>query len=105
MRDFTAVLAIALTTVSCSRGVSHVKTRALPVSNPRTYSFALPLEEVRARALQAFSLEHQIEQPILGRSVPPSHLESILSAECATNAVFGAGVLADPKAKCSPDQN
>ena len=97
IRDFTAVLAIALTTVSCSRGVSHVQTRVLRVSNLTTYSFALPLEEVRARALQAFSLEHQVEQPIFGRSVPASHLESILSAECATNAVFGAAVFADPR--------
>ncbi len=95
-KNLISLAVVALAAVSCSRGVSRVQTRSLPASNPTTYSFALPLEEVRAQALKAFSIEHQVAQPIFGRSGPASHLESILSAECATNAVFGAAVFRDP---------
>jgi hypothetical protein len=95
-KNLTAALSIALAAVSCSHGVSHIQTRSLPAPNPTTYCFALPLGEVRTRALQAFSIEHQVEQPVFGRSAPLSHMESIFSAECATNAVFGAALFRDP---------
>jgi len=95
-KNLSAALSIALAAGSCSRGVSPIQTRLLPASNPTTYSFALPLEEVRARALQAFSIEHQVEQPVFSRSAPGSHLESVFSAECATNVVFGVAVFHDP---------
>jgi hypothetical protein len=95
-KNLTAVLSIALAAVSCSHGVSHIQTRSLPAPNPTSYSFALPVEVVRTRALEAFSIEHQIDQPVFGRSAPLSHMESIFSAECATNAVFGATLFLDP---------
>ena len=92
----TIVLAVALVVVSCSHGVSRIQTRSLPSPNPTRYSFPLPLEEVHTRALQAFSREHQYKEPIFGRSASNARLESILSAECSTNAVSGKAVFADP---------
>ena len=47
-------------------------------------------------AWQALSIEHQIDQPIFGRSPVAAHLEDTLDAECATNAVFGQAVFRDP---------
>jgi hypothetical protein len=90
------ILTLGLATVSCSRGVSRVQTRVLPVANPTTFTFPMPLEEVHTAALQAFSIERQVKQPIFGRSDPASNLEHILSAECSTNAVFAATLFQDP---------
>jgi hypothetical protein len=95
-KSLTITFAVALVAVSCSRGVSRIQTRSLPAPNPTTYSFPKPLEEVHASALQAFSIQHQIEEPIFGRSAGMVHLEPILSAECSTNAVFGKIVFDDP---------
>ena len=92
----TIIIALALVAASCSRGVSHVQTRSLPAPNPTTYSFPLPLEEVHTRALQAFSIKHQIGDPIFGRSASKFHLEPVLFAECSTNAVIGEAVFRDP---------
>src|SRR5437899_11165640 len=92
-KSFTTVFAVALVAVSCSQGI---QTRSLPTLNPTTYSFPLPLEEVRTKALQAFSIDHQIDEPVFGRPSSPVHLESVLSAECSTNAVFGEAVFRDP---------
>ncbi|PWU09638.1 MAG: hypothetical protein C5B50_26935 [Verrucomicrobia bacterium] len=49
--------------------------------------------------MQAFSIEHQTQQPIFGRPPSGADLESIFSAESATNAVFGAAVFRDPANK------
>ena len=95
-KSFTVVLAVAFAAVSCSHGVSRIRTRSLPSPNPTSYSFPLPLEEVHTRALQAFSSEHQSRKPIFGKSASPVHLESILSVECLTNAVVGKALFADP---------
>ena len=95
-KSLTASLAVALVSVSCSLGVSRVQTRPLPTPNPTTYLFPLPLEEVRTRSLQAFSIEHQIDRPVFERPASTAHLKSILSAECSTNAVFGEAILRDP---------
>ena len=91
--NLTTILAVALVAVSCIRGI---QTHPLPAPNPTTYSFAVPLEQVHTGALQAFSIEHQIHEPVFGRSSGPVHLESVLSAECSTNAVFGEAVFRDP---------
>ena len=92
------ILAVALLAASCSRGVSRIQTRSLPKPNPTTYSFALPLEEVRTRALQAFSVEHQIAEPLFSTASQSqtTPLESILSAECSNDAVFGERIFRDP---------
>lgn len=89
-------LAVALVAVSCSSGVSRIHTRSLPSPNPTTYSFPLPLEEVRGKALDAFSIEHQIDHPIFERPASNLHLESALVAECSTNVVFGHAIFQDP---------
>ena len=54
------------------------------------------MAEAHTKAWQAFSIEHQIAQPIFGRSDLATHLEDTLSAECATNAVFGQAAFRDP---------
>jgi hypothetical protein len=95
-KNLTTIFAVALAAISCSRGVSRVQTLALPSPNPTSYSFPLPLEEVHARAWQAFSINHQVDQPIFGRSPVAAHLENTLFAECATNAVFGEALFRDP---------
>ncbi len=46
----TAFIAVVIFAVSCSKGVSPVKTRSLSRPNPTVYSFPLPLEQVRTRA-------------------------------------------------------
>jgi hypothetical protein len=89
----TTVLAIVAVMVSCSRGVSRIQTRPLPSPNPTSYLFPVPLEEVHAKALEAFSIDHQFDHPVF----PRRHgLEPVLDAECATNAAFGKAVFQDP---------
>jgi hypothetical protein len=90
------LVAVALVAVSCSHGISRVQTRSLPAPNPTSYSFPFPLEELRAKAWQAFSMEHQIDEPIFGRARGTANREEILSAECATDAVFGKDIFRDP---------
>src|SRR5580704_13389836 len=89
------IFTLAGIVVSCSRGVSHIQIRQLPVPNPTSYSFPLPLEEVYTKAWQAFSNEHQDDDPIFGRSAVAAQLEDTFDAECATNAVFGKAVFSD----------
>jgi hypothetical protein len=64
--------------------------------NPTTFTFPMPLEEVHTGALQAFSIERQVKEPVFSRSDPASTLEHILSVECSTNAVFAATLFQDP---------
>ena len=97
-RGFTTVLGVALAAaaVSCSHGVSRIQTRSLPGPNPTTYSFPLPVEEVHAKALEAFSTDHQYREPIFKKPARTDYWESILHAECSTNAVFGRALFDDP---------
>ena len=96
MKIITPLFAIALASASCSGGGSRIETSSLPSPNPISYSFSLSVAEVHERALQAFSIEHQIDHPIFGRSSLAAHLEDTLDTECATNAVFGQAVFRDP---------
>lgn len=95
-KGVTIVLAVALAAVSCSHGVSRIRTRPLPGPNPTSYSFPLPVEEVHARAWEAFSREHQRGAPIFRKPASADYWEPVLSAECSTNAVSGKAVFADP---------
>jgi hypothetical protein len=90
------VLAVALAAVSCSHGVSRIQTRSLSSPNPTNYSFPLPREEIHTKALQAFSIEHQIREPIFDRSGSSATLEFVLSVECSTNAVCSKALFEDP---------
>jgi hypothetical protein len=90
------MLAVALLAVSCTRGVSRIETRPLPKPNPTSWFFPLRLAEVHDRALQAFSINHQVDQPIFGRSAIAMHFEDVFTAECVTNAVFGTTIFSDP---------
>lgn len=96
MKNLVAIGILGLVASSCTRGVSRIETRRLPAPNPTSYSFPFPIEEVHHKAWQAFSIEHQVQQPIFGRSPVADHLENIFSAECATNAVFAEGLFHDP---------
>lgn len=93
---FPVILIVALVLVSCSHGVSRIQTRSLPSPNPTTYAFPLPLAETHAKALQAFSMEHQYNKPIFGRPASKERLESVLSVECSTNALYAKAVFDDP---------
>ena len=95
-KNFAIVLAVAFVTVSCSHNVSRIQTRSLPGANPTSYSFPLPLEEVHTRALQAFSIDHQVKEPIFQKSASPVSLESVLYPRCSTNAVSHKDRFADP---------
>jgi hypothetical protein len=95
MKTFAPILAVAIATVSCRDGVSPIQTVPFPSPNPTYYSFPLPVEEVHKQAWQAFSIDHQVEHPIFGRSRGIG-FEDTLSAECATNAVFGEAIFRDP---------
>jgi len=96
MKFLVTMLAVALTAASCSKGVSRIETHSLSSPNPTGYAFPLSMEEVHTKGMEAFSDEHQIAQPIFGRSTAAAHLEAIFAAECATNAVFGKAVFNDP---------
>lgn len=68
----------------------------MPSPNPTIHSFPLPLAETRTKALQAFSREHQYKEPVFGRPASAERLESVLSVECSTNALFAKAVFDDP---------
>jgi hypothetical protein len=94
-KSFTTFFISAFAAVSCIGSVTRVQTASLPIPNPTSFSFPLPLAEVHVKAWQAFSIEHQIDQPIFGSCTNIS-FESTLFAECSTNAVFGEAVFRDP---------
>ena len=96
IKNLTALMGVALFAVSCSHGVSRVQTRALTTPNPTTYTFPLPLQEVHAKAFTAFSIEHQVRQPVFGRVDSGSGFESIFSIACVTNPLFAPEIFKDP---------
>jgi len=96
IKHLATIVGVALVAVSCSHGVSHVRTHVLATPNPTTYSFPLPLQEVHAKALEAFSNEHQLDQPVFARPEQKSGFEEIFSIACATNPVFAADLFKDP---------
>ena len=96
IKTVIAILTVALVTVSCTRGVSRIQTRSLPSPNPTSYLFPLPLAEVHARALEAFSLEQQDKQPMFAYPTNSTFSGNILSAECSTNAAFAEAIFRDP---------
>ena len=91
-----ALVAVTFAAVSCSHGVSRIRTQALPSPNPTTYSFPLPVEEVHTKALEAFSMAHQCKQPIFKKPATTDYWRSTLVAECSTNTLMGKSVFADP---------
>ena len=95
-KGYILVLVVAVAAVSCSHGVSRIRTGSLPSPNPTTYSFPLPLEEVRTNALRAFSTDHQYGKPIFGKPASAEHMTYVLSIESSTNALHGEAVFADP---------
>lgn len=99
----TALITLASLVGSCSGSASPppIQTHSLPQPNPTSYSFPLPLQEFRTKALQAFSVDHQIDRPIFGKqqssaSAGADFLQHILQVECSTNAIFGEAVFRDP---------
>jgi hypothetical protein len=91
----TAFFVTVFPAVSCIGSMTRIETVSLSNQNPTSFSFPLPLEEVHTKAWQAFSIEHQVDQPIFGNSTNIS-FESTLFAECSTNTVFGEAVFRDP---------
>lgn len=46
--------------------------------------------------MDAFSIEHQVAQPVFGRHSIDEHIDGQILAECSTNAVFGETIFRDP---------
>jgi hypothetical protein len=95
MKAITPILIVALATVSCSGGAPRFQISSLLIPNPTSYSFPFPVAELHQKAWQAFSIDHQVDQPIFGHQAGLG-FESTLFAECATNAVFGEPIFRDP---------
>lgn len=95
-KNFAIALAVALVAVSCSHNVSRIRSRSLPSANPTSYSFPLPVKEVHTKALQAFSIDHQVKERIFAKSASPVSLEFVLFPECSTNAVSRKAIFGDP---------
>ena len=95
-KNLATIFAVALATVSCSHGVSRIRTHSLSALNPTAFSFPLPSSEVHAKALEAFSIEHQIREPVFSQSGAGPGFEHILFPECATNAVFADAIFRAP---------
>ena len=97
-KNCVIILGIVLVASSCSRGVSRIQTRPLRQPNPTNYTFSIPLVQVREKAWEAFSIEHQFADPIFHRLPASGSLDKIemLAVECATNAVFGEAIFRDP---------
>jgi hypothetical protein len=95
-KNLAAIFVVALVTASCSHGVSRIQTRSLPSPNPTSWLFPLPVEEVRAKAMDAFSIQQQVSQPVFGRHQIEDHIDGQILAECSTNAVFGEAIFRDP---------
>jgi hypothetical protein len=90
------LISVAVLVTSCSRGTVRVQTRSLPIANPTNYSFPLPVEDLRARALEAFSTAHQAKDPIFGRSAGTMHFQRTLYPQCSTNDAFAQAIFRDP---------
>jgi hypothetical protein len=95
MKAITPILTVALAIVFCSGCAPRVETSSISTPNPTSYSFPFTVMELQQKAWQAFSIDHQVEQPIFGHQAGLG-FESTLFAECATNAVFGEAVFRDP---------
>jgi hypothetical protein len=96
-RQFAAFIALALLAASCGADPSPIQTHSPSSPNPTSYTFPLPLGKVRNGALDAFSIEHQIDVPVFHRSPSaPSYMDTHLALECSTNAVFSEAIFRDP---------
>src|SRR4051812_18598932 len=98
LKNSPLILLLIIMATACSQGVSRIVTRSLPNPNPTNYVFTLPPEELRQKALEAFSIDRQMNNPIFGRShssVPHGEM-GILFPEFSTNAFFAEAIFRDP---------
>ena len=95
-KGFIIVSVVGLAAAGCSHGVSRIRTHSLPNTNPTSYSFALPVEEVHAKALEGFTMKHQYKEPIFKKPANTDYWRSVLWAESSTNVVMGKAVFDDP---------
>jgi len=84
----------------CTRHVGQMETRPLARKNPGSYDFALPLEELRSKVLEALTIGHQVEQPIFaGFAADPvvPNFHQFLSVVEAREPLFGEDILRLPE--------
>ena len=91
-----ACLSVAALVTSCTRDRVRVQTRSLARPNPTTYSFPLPVQEVHAKGMEAFSTRHQAQEPIFGRPSGSMYFARTLFPESATNAILAKDIFTDP---------
>ncbi|MGH7151533.1 MAG: hypothetical protein ACREIU_12585 [Planctomycetota bacterium] len=87
-----AVLAVA----GCVSGASRIERSVLPAKNPTYYEFDLPLEDLRAQVIAAFTLERQFESPVFGRIEGPSGGLTLLYVREAGEGTTGTEVPEPP---------
>ena len=75
------VLAVALSAVGCSHGVSRIRMQTLASPNPTSYSFPMPVEKVHAEALRAFSRDCQYTDPIFNQAGKTDYWRETLLVE------------------------
>jgi hypothetical protein len=96
-----ATFALAVAAAGCVKDVSRVHRQALPRLNPTSYSFDIPLGDLRAKAMAAFSIDHQVKQPVFGSlSTVALHAFGgmpILHVSVASDAGFGAELFRIPE--------
>lgn len=92
----TAIYVLAFLATSCSINTVHVRARPLPKPNPTYYSFPLPLDELRAKSLEAFDLPRQMARPIFGSAFIRMVFSDTFCVETATNAAFGTAIFQNP---------
>jgi hypothetical protein len=92
----TAIYVLAFLATSCSVNIVHVRTRLLPKPNPTSYSFPLPLDEVRAKSFEAFDFRRQYDRPIFGSAPVSGVFNDTFCVETATNAAFGKAIFQNP---------
>jgi hypothetical protein len=61
-RSALLVLALAASSSSCVVGASRVRTLPMPSRNPTSWTFDLPVEQVRSGTIEAFSFQRQLRE-------------------------------------------
>ena len=102
VRAFVILLTVATLGSSCAPEVYRIKKHSLPRQNPTSYTFPFPVQELRARALEAFSIDNQIKEPIFKFMFRQPFwrdtvdFDEILTIEVFTDVVFSKALFEDP---------
>ena len=94
MRSGAAALVLIVS--GCARGILQVETLSLRESNPTSFVFDVPVEEIPRNATEAFSRDHQYADPIFPdaeRTASGIGFTNIFKAETRESALFSGDLL------------